>query len=99
LGRIISHGPKAQARRKETKRLNDLARSQWSLSNLPNWLTEGTYREKILPQLAKASLSQIASAINVSIPYASDIRKGRRRPHPRHWEALAKLASISETCD
>jgi len=27
----------------------------------------------------------------VLIPYASDIRKGRRQPHPRHWKALAKL--------
>ena len=95
LGREISQRPQAQARRKETKRLNDLARSQWWPSNLPAWLTEETYRRKIQPLLAKASLSEIASAISVSIPYASDIRKGRRSPHPRHWQGLAKLVGFS----
>ncbi|MGP0098019.1 MAG: CRISPR-associated endonuclease Cas1 [Terriglobales bacterium] len=95
LGRVISHGPQAQARRKETKRLNDLARSQWSPSSLPAWLTQEAYVEQIQPRLRETSLSQIASAVGVSIPYASDIRKGRRCPHPRHWEALAKLAGVS----
>lgn len=94
LGREISHGSQAQARRKETKRLNDLARSQWSASKLPSWLNEESYRSKVQPLLRKATLSRIASAIGVSIPYASDIRKGRRRPHPRHWQTLAQLVGI-----
>jgi hypothetical protein len=29
------------------------------------------------------------------LPYASDIRAGRRRPHPRHWLSLARLAGVS----
>jgi len=96
LGRVISHGAQAQARRKEAKRLNDMARMGWSALKQPAWLTEQTYREKIQPLLAKSTLSQIASRINVSIPYASDIRKGRRRPHPRHWQALAMLVGWLE---
>lgn len=24
----------------------------------------------------------------------ADIRAGRRRPHPRHWQALARLAGL-----
>jgi hypothetical protein len=32
-------------------------------------------------------------------PYAADIRAGRRRPHPRHWEALAKLAVMDMAAD
>ena len=27
-------------------------------------------------------------------PYASNIRAGRRLPHPRHWEPLAQLVCI-----
>jgi|ERR1039458_3488957 hypothetical protein len=27
---------------------------------------------------------------------AHDIRTGRHRPHPRHWQALAKLVGVSE---
>jgi len=95
LGREIARGPQAQARRMKTKRRHDEARSRWSPSNQPLWLTEKAYIEQIQPRLSKASLSQIAAAIGVSIPYASDIRKGRRRPHPRHWHVLAKLTRIS----
>jgi len=95
LGRVTSHVPQAQARRRETKRLNDLARSQWSPSKLSSWLTEEAYLKEIQPLLAKETLSQIALAISVSIPYASDIHKGKRRPHPRHWNALANLVGIT----
>lgn len=93
-GRVISHGPQAQARRKESKRLHDLARQQWSPKDHPSWLTLEVYEKQIQPKLRTASLSKIASAIGVSIPYASDIRKARRRPHPRHWGDLAKLAGV-----
>jgi len=94
LGRVISHTPQAEARRRETKRSNDLARSQWSPSKLPSWLTEEVYLGRVQPLLAKATLSQIASAISVSIPYASDIRRGKRRPHARHWRTLGELVGV-----
>ena len=95
LGREIAHGQQARKRRKETKLLHDQARSQWSPSSLPVWLTKQVYEKQIQPQLNAASLSQIASAMRASIPYASDIRKGRRRPHPRHWLALAELVGAA----
>jgi hypothetical protein len=31
-----------------------------------------------------------------TILYAADIRAGRRRPHPRHWQALAQLVGASQ---
>jgi len=74
----------------------DLAKRQWSPAQQSSWLTEEFYKTKIEPVLTKASLSQIASAIQVSIPYASDIRKGRRRPHPRLWLALAELVGLKD---
>lgn len=94
LGRVIAHGAQAQARLKETKRRHDLARKQWFPDSLPAWITEEVYDKQIQPQLRAASMSQIAEAIGVSIAYASDIRKGKRRPHPRHWHTLAKLVSV-----
>jgi len=94
LGREIARGPQAQARRMETKRRHDQARSQWTTNSRPGCLTEEIYQKQIRPQLRTASLSQIAAAIGVSIPYASDIRRGRRRPHPRHWQALAELVEV-----
>lgn len=94
-GRVVAHEPRASARRRETKRRHDLALRNWSPSDQPDWLTDEMYANQIQPRLRDASLSEIASAIGVSILYASDIRRGRRRPHPRHWQALAELVGVS----
>jgi len=42
-------------------------------------------------RLAELTVSSIALALDVSIPYASEVRAGRNRPHPRHWLLLAEL--------
>jgi hypothetical protein len=42
-------------------------------------------------------LQRIVNAIDVSRTAASKIRSGKLVPHVRHWEALAKLASASES--
>jgi len=97
LGRVIGHTPQAEARRRESKRRHDLSRQEWSTSDQPSWLTEEFYKKTIQPRLNSASLSQIATMIGVSIPYASDIRRGRRKPHPRHWRSLACLAGVEST--
>jgi CRISPR-associated protein Cas1 len=93
-GRVVAHEPRASARRSKTKRRHDLALRHWSPSDQPAWLTEETYATQIQPRLRDASLSEIASAIGVSMVYASDIRRGRRRPHARHWRALAQLVAF-----
>jgi hypothetical protein len=51
------------------------------------------YDENIRPRLARMSSSAIASRIGVSRWYSGRIREGYR-PHPRHWLALAELASV-----
>ena len=33
----------------------------------------------------------------VGVQTLREIRKGRRRPHPRHWQALAQLADVAPT--
>ena len=95
LGRVAAQSAQARERRQETKRFHDAARKTWSAANQPAWLNAESYAEKILPSLKRASLSKIAGAIGVSIPYASDIRRGRRIPHPRHWAKLVELLAIS----
>ena len=37
----------------------------------------------------------IMSALGVLVACAVAIRAGRRRPHPRHWKALAELVGVS----
>jgi hypothetical protein len=95
IGRIAAQSPKAQARRAATKRRQDVARAGWLASSLPAWLNNETYTNTIQPRLAAITCSAIASALKVSMPYAAALRAGRRRPHPRHWRALAQLTNIS----
>jgi CRISPR-associated endonuclease Cas1 len=96
LGRAASKTPLARARVSATQRRQVAARLGWQSLSQPDWLTEETYTERIKAILAGASISEIASAIDVSFPYAAAIRAGRRRPHRRHWEALARIIGVSE---
>ena len=91
IGRDTANGPEAQLKRASTQHKNALAQHSWKPSNQPAWLTEEFYSEKIQPVLAAMSASAIARQISVSRWYAGPIREGYR-PHPRHWEVLAKLA-------
>jgi hypothetical protein len=95
LGRVATHSKRAEALRAQTQRRHAAAMRVWHPSELPDWLNEEAYREKIQPRLARFPVSTIASALGISGPYATDIRAGRRRPHPRHWYALAKLVGVS----
>jgi len=92
LGRVATHSPKAEAMRAETQRRHAAALKSWHAADQPDWLTEVTYRERIQPLLAGITVPTISTALGISEPYATDIRAGRRLPHPRHWKALAQLA-------
>lgn len=94
LGRVIAHSPEVRARQAEKQRQHNAAAKAWNPSNQPEWLTEQVYREKIQPRLASIPVGIIASALDVSQPYATHIRKGAQIPHPRHWQVLACLAGV-----
>src|SRR5713226_1077034 len=74
-----------------TQRRRHEAQRNWRIWNHPKWLTEQLYSEQIQPRLSTIEVKAIATALGVSITYASYIRAARRRPHPRHWQALAHL--------
>ena len=95
LGRIATHAPKGEARRAATMRRQETAKRAWRPSDLPEWLTGEFYREKIQPRLAGITVSSIASVLSISEPYATNIRSGKRTPHPRHWERLAQRVGLS----
>jgi len=96
---LIGHSkPKTtKARTRISQTLSDhaVANSWWSPSSLPAWLKEEFYVQKIQPKLRAIKVREIAKAIQVSLPYAAFIRSGRRRPHPRHWQALAELVGVA----
>ena len=94
LGRIAAQTPEAEALRSKTARRQTAAKLSWNPSDLPEWLSENVYRERIVPRLRSVTIPTIADALKISIPYAADIRSGRRIPHQRHWVTLAQLAEF-----
>jgi hypothetical protein len=95
MGRLAAQSPKARERRSVTRRRNAAAERAWTPADQPSWLTERVYVELIRPRLKSLKPSTLMSALSVSNPYALDIRAGQRRPHPRHWRALASLVDVS----
>jgi hypothetical protein len=95
LGRIATHTLEAETLRAKTQRKHSAALAAWKPSDLPEWLNQEAYRTKIQPELAGIAVPAIATALGVSEPYATDIRAGRRMPHPRHWLALERLVGVS----
>ncbi len=96
LGRIATHAAKAEALRASTQRRHAAELKNWKPSDNPVWLTEQAYRDKVQPRLPGFSVPKISAALGVSEPYATDIRAGKRVPHPRHWVRLVALAGIAE---
>jgi CRISPR-associated endonuclease Cas1 len=96
LGRIVAHSAEAQRSRSASKRRHDTARQEWERSRKAS-ITEQTYRTQTQPKLKGITLSAIMKALQVSVVYASHIRRGKLVPHPRHWEALAALANRAST--
>jgi CRISPR-associated endonuclease Cas1 len=93
-GRLLAHSADAQTRRAEARRRDLRALSKWKEAAQPTWLTEQFYAADIQPRLQYITLSTLSAALCVSRTYASNMRAGRRRPHPRHWLTLARLVGV-----
>jgi CRISPR-associated endonuclease Cas1 len=93
-GRVAAQTDQAQAFRAEAQRRHGAAKAAWKASDLPAWLNEDVYLREIQPRLKGVTLSVLASTLKISLSYAVDIRSGRRIPHPRHWNALARLGGV-----
>ena len=94
IGRIFGHSPESRKKQSETQRRHELAKREWrSMPKLP-WPLEQTYIEEIQPRLPSVTIAKIALTLGISEPYAAKVRAGRYRPHPRHWQALAKLVGV-----
>jgi hypothetical protein len=94
-GQLATHSPKSEALRAATQRRHASALKVWQQCDNPDWLTGEFYRTEIQSHLAEITVPTIFSALGVSEPYATDIRSGRRTPHPRHWLRLAQLVGVT----
>ena len=94
LGRAAARSPESRAKHVASRQRLGEACSAWDPSTQPVWLTSELFAQKIQPLLKKTSTSAIRSQLGVSRWYAGRIRQGYR-PHPRHWQALARIVGIS----
>jgi CRISPR-associated endonuclease Cas1 len=97
-GRVVAQSQESQAKRSTSQTRHEAAKRAWrSTPNRMAWPDEKTYMSEIQPRLSSVTISALSSALGVCQSYAANIRAGRRRPHPRHWMALAGLCGISES--
>jgi len=96
-GRKNAQQPKSLDKRSATQRLHQQAIRNWKPSDLPSCLTRDVYVKEVQPALANVAKSNICSALRVSEPYSSDIQGGKRIPHQRHWQTLARLIGFSRS--
>src|ERR1700733_10283611 len=93
-GRVAANSPQAQKLRSESRHRHAIAQANWRAQDHSGWPTDEFYRDNIRPELQIFSTSKIAPALGISISYAVDIRRGRRFPHSRHWQTLARLIGV-----
>jgi len=94
VGRTAALRPDALRKHSETQRRHEAAKRGWRSAQKSWWPDESTYIREIQPRLASITISTISSTLGVCESYAADIRAGRHRPHPRHWQALAQLVGV-----
>ena len=94
MGGIAAQSPEARKKHSATRRRHEAAKRAWHSSPNPAWPDEAAYSQRIHPRLRSVTISAISSALGISESYAADIRAGRHRPHPRHWQALAQLTGV-----
>lgn len=84
---------KAKLREARLRRIEEARQSVQSPVSPPQ-LEE--YRREVLPGLRGIPVRKLAAATGLSRPYCSEIRRGMKIPHPRHWESLrALLVAVS----
>jgi CRISPR-associated protein Cas1 len=95
VGRVVGHSAQSRKKQAQTMRRHKKAQKRWLSMPQSEWPTEEVYFKEIQPRLSAITISKIAAAIGVTEPYAAQIRSGKHRPHPRHWEAIGRLVGIS----
>ena len=90
-GRDVSHGGDAAERRAASTITRKTEVREWDerhgkLDDL------SAFEREILPLIQKVPLSRLMRATGLSLRYVSQIRRGEKTPHPRHWGSLVDAA-------
>lgn len=82
-----THGGVARERRAAANIARKAAVRDWDERH-GKLIDLSTFDRDILPLIQSVSLSRLCRATGLSLRYVSQIRRGEKRPHPRHWQAL-----------
>jgi CRISPR-associated endonuclease Cas1 len=83
-----SHGGQAGERRAATIKQRWAERAAWNPTHIDHPSDPEWFREEILPALQRVPLSVLVRATGLTRGYLSQVRRGRKVPHQRHWSAL-----------
>ncbi|MFL5762236.1 MAG: hypothetical protein ACJ789_21255 [Thermomicrobiales bacterium] len=90
-GHDPAHGGAATERRSASIAEQLQLNADWHAENSSS-ITEGEYREAVLPLLIDFNRREIAEFMSVSRGYAAMVKNGAKIPHPRHQVRLANPA-------
>ena len=91
-GRDPSHGAEAASRRAASNVARKAAVREWEKRH-GKLVDLSAFGREILPLIQRVPLSQLQRSTGLSLRYVSQIRRGEKTPHPRHWAALSGAAS------
>lgn len=90
-----AHGGAAGRKRGQTNAAHHAAAAAWERargdSAYGSEADQSVFQRGILPVLQCVPLSMMARVTGLSEPYCSQIRRGLKVPHQRHWEALSRI--------
>jgi hypothetical protein len=85
-----SHGGAAAEKRGTTMARRKRELKEWQAAHQGTIADPELFARVILPRLQGVPLSDFVRATGLSHGYLSQIRSGRKVPHPRHWNALLR---------
>ena len=87
----VTHGGEAAHRRGKANAQRKQELREWE--ELSGKLTDiSAFKREILSAIADVPLSKLQRATGLSLRYVSQIRRGEKTPHPKHWAALVAAA-------
>jgi CRISPR-associated endonuclease Cas1 len=86
-GADVTHGGEAAAKRGASISSRKREIAEWERRH-GKLIDLTAFEHEILPLIREVPLSALVRATGLSLRYCSQIRRGEKTPHPRHWQAL-----------
>jgi hypothetical protein len=90
-----SHGGDAAIKRGRTMSRRRRELREWHASHGAGCVEPDAFQREILPLLGTVPISDLVRATGLTHGYLSQVRRGKKSPHPRHWEALRQAVARS----